>query len=79
MAPKASCSLRLKGTRDSRCLRRSEREKSAFLQAGCVCFFVFEVMGYRQCLLRGLKSVQGEWNLVAMSWNIKRMFAMQPC
>ena len=35
------------------------------------------VMGYRQCLLRGLKSVKGEWNLVALSWNIKRMFALQ--
>lgn len=36
------------------------------------------VMGYRQCLLRGLESVKGEWNLVALSWNIKRMFALQP-
>jgi IS5 family transposase len=35
------------------------------------------VMGYRQCLLRGLESVKGEWNLVSMSWNIKRMFALQ--
>lgn len=37
------------------------------------------VMGYRQCLLRGLESAKGEWNLVTMSWNIKRMFALQPC
>jgi transposase len=37
------------------------------------------VMGYRQCLLRGLENVQGEWNLVTMSWNIKRMFALQSC
>ena len=37
------------------------------------------VMGYRQCLLRGLDNVKGEWNLVTMSWNIKRMFAMQAC
>ncbi len=37
------------------------------------------VMGYRQCLLRGLENVQGEWNLVTMSWNIKRMFALQTC
>jgi transposase len=36
------------------------------------------VMGYRQCLLRGLQSVKGEWNLVALSWNIKRLFALQP-
>lgn len=34
-------------------------------------------MGYRQCLLRGLKNVTGEWNLVTMSWNIKRMFTLQ--
>ena len=31
------------------------------------------VMGYRQCLLRGLENVRGEWNLVTLSWNIKRM------
>jgi len=31
------------------------------------------VMGFRQFLLRGLDSVQGEWNLVTMAWNIKRM------
>jgi transposase len=37
------------------------------------------VMGYRQSLLRGLENVRGEWNLVTMSWNIKRMFAMQCC
>lgn len=36
------------------------------------------VMGYRQSLLRGLENVRGEWNLVTMSWNIKRMFAMRP-
>lgn len=36
-------------------------------------------MGFRQFLLRGLKNVQGEWGLVTLSWNIKRMFALQPC
>lgn len=35
------------------------------------------VMGYRQTLLRGLENVSGEWNLVTLSWNIKRMFALQ--
>lgn len=34
------------------------------------------VMGFRQFLLRGLDSVQGEWSLVTMAWNIKRMFAL---
>lgn len=36
------------------------------------------VMGFRQCSMRGLDKAKGEWNLVAMSWNIKRMFALQP-
>ena len=36
------------------------------------------VMGFRQFLLRGLGNVKGEWDLVTMSWNIKRMFALQP-
>ena len=34
------------------------------------------VMGFRQFLLRGLEKVKGEWNLVTMAWNIKRMFAL---
>jgi hypothetical protein len=34
-------------------------------------------MGFRQFLLRGLANVKGEWNLVTMSWNIKRMFVLQ--
>ena len=34
------------------------------------------VMGFRQFLLRGLDSVRGEWSLVTMAWNIKRMFAL---
>ena len=33
-------------------------------------------MGFRQFLLRGLASVRGEWSLVTMAWNIKRMAAM---
>jgi transposase len=31
------------------------------------------VMRFRQFLLRGLAAVQGEWRLVTMAWNIKRM------
>ena len=33
-------------------------------------------MGFRQFLLRGLDNVQGEWSLVTMAWNMKRMFAL---
>jgi hypothetical protein len=32
------------------------------------------VLGFRQFLLRGLDRVRGEWSLVTMAWNIKRMF-----
>ena len=34
------------------------------------------VLGFRQFLLRGLDKVRGEWNLVTMAWNMKRMFAL---
>jgi len=34
------------------------------------------VLGFRQFLLRGLDNVQGEWSLVTMAWNMKRMFAL---
>jgi len=34
------------------------------------------VMGFRQFLLRGSERVRGEWSLVTMSWNIKRMHAL---
>ena len=34
------------------------------------------VMGFRQFLLRGLAKVRGEWSLVTMAWNLKRMFAL---
>ena len=34
------------------------------------------VMGFRQFSLRGLEKVKGEWNLVTMAWNIKRMFVL---
>ena len=36
------------------------------------------VMGFRQFSLRGLKKVRGEWNLVTLAWNLKRMFALIP-
>ena len=34
------------------------------------------VMGFRQFSLRGLDLARGEWNLVTMTWNFKRMFAL---
>jgi transposase len=34
------------------------------------------VLGFRQFLLRGLNQVRGEWSLVTMAWNLKRMFVL---
>ncbi len=34
------------------------------------------VLGFRQFLLRGLDQVRGEWNLMTMAWNLKRMFVL---
>src|SRR5216683_297643 len=36
------------------------------------------VMGFRQFSMRGLEKVRGEWSLVTMAWNIKRMFVLMP-
>ncbi|HXW22968.1 MAG TPA: transposase, partial [Rhodomicrobium sp.] len=35
------------------------------------------VLGFRQFLLRGLENVRGERSLLAMAWNVKRMFALK--
>ena len=35
-----------------------------------------EVLGFRRFHLRGLESAQGEWNLVCLAWNLKRMYAL---
>jgi hypothetical protein len=35
-----------------------------------------QVLGFRQFLMRGIQAVAGEWKLVAMAYNFKRMHAM---
>ncbi len=35
------------------------------------------VVGFRQISLRGLEKVRGEWKLVTMAWNIKRLFVLE--
>jgi transposase len=35
------------------------------------------IMGWRQMSLRGLAGAQGEWNLVTLAWNIKRMHVLR--
>jgi transposase len=36
-----------------------------------------EVQGFRQFLLRGLDAVGGEWSLVCIGWNLKRLHALK--
>ena len=36
------------------------------------------VLGSRQFLTRGLDNVQGEWTLVCLAWNLKRMAVLRP-
>ena len=38
--------------------------------------YIKAVIGFRQFMLRGLNKVRGEWSLVTMAWNMKRMFAL---
>ena len=33
-------------------------------------------LGFRQFLLRGLDNVRGEWTLVTIAYNVKRLFAL---
>ena len=36
-----------------------------------------EVLGFRQFLLRGLEKVRGEWSLMCLAYNVKRLWALQ--
>ncbi len=55
--------------------------KKLYAQHKCIPEPVFgivkSVLGFRQFLLRGLDKVKGEWSLVTMAWNLKRMFALK--
>lgn len=35
------------------------------------------VMGFRRFLLRGVEAAQGEWTLVSIAWNLKRLHALR--
>lgn len=53
---------------------RGRREIAADLLA--TFGIIKSAMSFRQFLLRGFENAKGEWNLVTMSWNIRRMFAL---
>jgi transposase len=60
---------------------RTSRGKELYAKRKCMPEPVFgiikSVLGFRQFLLRGLNNVRGEWSLVTMAWNVKRMFALK--
>jgi len=37
---------------------------------------VKQAMGSRQFLLRGLRKVNGEWELVCLAYNVRRLFVL---
>lgn len=38
-----------------------------------------EVLGFRRFLLRGLTKVSGEWELVTLAYNCKRLHRLKAC
>ncbi len=43
---------------------------------GPVFGIIKHVMKFRQFLLRGLEKVKGEWDLVCIAYNLKRIYAL---
>jgi len=60
---------------------RTPEGKALYAKRKCTPEPVFGIiksaLGFRQFLLRGLENVQGEWSLVTMAWNVKRMFSLK--
>ena len=51
--------------------------KAVYAKRKCTVKPVFgvikSVLGFRQFLLRGVENVRGEWDLVSIAWNLKRL------
>ena len=80
MRPAQSCPAGADAvTRMAHRLRRTEG-KALYAKRKSTVETVFgvmkQVMGFRQFHLRGLEAAQGEWNLVCMAWNLKRMYTL---
>jgi transposase len=60
---------------------RTKEGRALYAKRKCTVEPVFgiikAIMGFRQFLLRGVESVRGEWNLVCMAWNLKRLHALR--
>lgn len=61
-------------------LLRTMAGRALYAQRKCtvepVIGIIKAILGFRQFSLRGLENVKGELNLVAMAWNLKRMFVL---
>ena len=59
---------------------KSKTGKAVYAKRKCTVEPVFgiikSVLGYRQFMRRGLESVDAEWTLVSLAWNLKRMHVL---
>ena len=59
---------------------KTQEGRRIYAQRKCtvepVIGIIKSVLGFRQFLLRGLENVKGELDLVALAWNMKRMFVL---
>jgi len=59
---------------------KSKTGKAVYAKRKCTVEPVFgiikSVLGYRQFMRRGLESVEAEWTLVSLAWNLKRMHVL---
>jgi hypothetical protein len=60
---------------------RSEEGKARYAKRNHTVETAFgiikEVMGFRGFMLRGLEKVKGEWTLVCLSYNLKRLHRLK--
>jgi hypothetical protein len=59
---------------------KTQAGRAIYAQRKCTVEPVFgiikAVLGFRQFLLRGVESVRGEWSLVCIAWNLKRLHVL---
>jgi Transposase DDE domain len=60
---------------------RTPEGKARYRRRACTVEPVFGIIksaiGFRQFLLRGLKKVNGEWNLICLAYNLKRLHTLR--
>ena len=60
---------------------KTQKGKAVYAQRKSTVETVFgiikQVQGFRQFLLRGLDAVDGEWSLVCIGWNLKRLHVLR--